>query len=399
MDRQKLLRLPQPAPQGPGYATGSHPGPIPIVQPTLPDFEAVTAEFRQAWNSGQITTGYFTRRFEAAAAEKLSVPHAVMVQSCTAGLMLVLKALGLRGEVILPAFTWTATAHALAWNGLVPVFADITPGVYTLDPQAAARAITTRTAAILPVNVFGCPPDYAALARLAQARRLPLIYDSAQGLGSQFLDTAGVWRYAGGFGDAEVFSLSPTKVVSALEGGLITTSSRALAAQLRQMRDYGKAAGGEDIAWLGLSARVPEINAIVACHNFARVDALVARRRELIARYRAGLAGLPGVTFQEIPPGCRSSGNYAVLFIESGLAGRTRDAAFGHLKKRGIQAKKYFYPALHFQAVYREIGRPYRGRLPVTETAAASGLALPLFSHMTQETIHYVIRAMREIFA
>jgi dTDP-4-amino-4,6-dideoxygalactose transaminase len=397
MDRQKLQKLPQPSPQGPGYPSGYHPGPIPMVQPTLHDFEAVVAEFRQAWESGQLTTGCFTRRFEAAVEEKLPVPHAVMVQSCTAGLMLVLRAMGLQGEVILPAFTWTATAHAVVWNGLMPVFADITPGVCTLDPRAAARAITPRTAAIMPVNVFGCPPDYAAFARLAQAHRLPLIYDSAQGLGSRFRGSDGVWRHAGGFGDAEVFSLSPTKVVSAMEGGLITTSHRALADRLRQMRDYGKSAGGEDIAWLGLSARVPEINAIVARHNFAHVDALVARRQELIAGYLAGLGGLPGVTFQQIPWGYRSSGNYFVLFIKPDLARCTRDAAYEQLQKRGIQAKKYFYPALHLQEVYREMGRPYRGRLPVTETASASGLALPLFSHMPQETALGVIKAVQEI--
>jgi dTDP-4-amino-4,6-dideoxygalactose transaminase len=399
MDRERLQELSPPDPPGPGYSEGYAPACVPIVQPTLPDFAAVVTEFRQAWESGQVTTGCFTHQFEVAVEEKLPVPHAVMVQSCTAGLMLVLRAMALQGEVILPAFTWTASAHAVVWNGLIPVFADITPGVYTLDPRAAARAITPRTAAIMPVNVFGCPPDYGALARLAQSNRLPLIYDSAQGLGSQFLGPDGIWRYSGGFGDAEVFSLSPTKVVSAMEGGLITTHNRALADKLRQMRDYGKAVGGEDIAWLGLSARVPEINAIVARHNFSRVDALVVRRLELIAAYTAGLAGLPGVTFQRVPVGRQSSGNYVVLFIQSDLARSTRDEAYNQLKNHGIQAKKYFYPALHLQEVYREMGRPYRGRLPVTETAAASGLALPLFSPMPPETTRYVITVVREIFA
>jgi dTDP-4-amino-4,6-dideoxygalactose transaminase len=372
---------------------------IPIVQPTLHDFEAVVAEFRQAWASGQVTTGIFTRQFEAAVEEKLQVPHAVMVQSCTAGMMLVWKALELEGEVIMPAFTWTSTAHAVVWNGLTPVFADITPGSCTLDPQAVARAITPRTAAVMPVNVFGCPPDYEAFSQLARAKRLPLVYDSAQGLGSQYLGTDGVWQYSGGFGDAEVFSMSPTKVVSAMEGGLVTTHNATLAEKLRQMRDYGKAAGGEDIAWLGLSARVPEINAMVARHNFAHVDDLVARRHDLIAAYRAGLADLPGVAFQQIPPGYQTSGNYFTLFINPDQARCSRDEACQQLKKRGIQAKKYFYPALHLQEVYRELGRPYRGKLPITETASASGLALPLFSHMPEQTLLQVIKEVRGILA
>jgi dTDP-4-amino-4,6-dideoxygalactose transaminase len=369
---------------------------IPIVQPTLHDFEAVTAEFREAWESGQVTTGIFTRRFEAAVEEKLRVPHAIMVQSCTAGMMLVLRALELTGEVILPAFTWTSTAHAVVWNGLTPVFADITPGSCTLDPQAVVPAITPRTAAIMPVNVFGCPPDYETIAQIAQENRLPLVYDSAQGLGSQFLGADGVWRYAGGFGDAEVFSLSPTKVVSAMEGGLITTHNGALAEKLRQMRDYGKAVGGEDITWLGLSARVPEINAIVGRHNFSRMDNLVGRRREFIALYRESLGGLPGVRFQEIPANCASSGNYCTIFIGDG-ARVSRDEAYDYLKQQGILAKKYFYPALHLQRVHADAGRPYRGKLPVTEAAAATGLALPLFSHMTSDLIQQVSAVVKEI--
>jgi dTDP-4-amino-4,6-dideoxygalactose transaminase len=369
---------------------------IPIVQPTLLDYESVIAEFRQAWESGQITTGVFTRRFEAAVEEKLQVPHAVMVQSCTAGMMLVLKALELKGEVILPAFTWTSTAHAVVWNGLTPVFADITPGSYTLDPQTVSQAVSTHTAAIMPVNVFGCPPDYDAFAQLARELGVRLIYDSAQGLGSRFKGKDGSWHYSGRFGEAEVFSMSPTKVVSAMEGGLITTHDAELAGKLRQMRDYGKTPDGEDIAWLGLSARVPEINAIVARHNFLQMDNLTARRRELVAAYKKSLGQLPGVSFQKIPENCQSSGNYFTAFVGS-VAKVSRDEAYEHLKKRGIQAKKYFYPALHLQRVYQDVGLPYQGKLPVTEAAAAQGLALPLYTHITLDIVHQVTEAVKEI--
>ena len=161
---------------------------IPIVNPTLCDWEAVIRDFRQAWDSGQVTTGQFTKRFEAAVEKHLQVSHAVMVQSCTAGLMLVLRALELQGQVIMPAFTWTATAHAAMWNGLEPVFADIKPDTYTLDPEKVVAAINSETAAIMPVNIFGCPPDYETFEELSKKYELPLIYDSAQGLGSRYLD-------------------------------------------------------------------------------------------------------------------------------------------------------------------------------------------------------------------
>ncbi len=364
---------------------------IPIVNPTLLEWQAVIADFRQAWESGQVTTGTFTRRFEAAAEERLQVPHAVMVQSCTAGLMLVLRALELQGEIIMPAFTWTATAQAALWNGLTPVFADIRPSTYTLDPEKVAAAVTPQTAAVMPVNVFGCPPDYEAFEAIGKQYGLPVIYDSAQGLGSQYRLTDGTWQFSGNFGTAEIFSMSPTKVITAMEGGLITTSDATLAQKLRQMRDYGKTPDGEDIAWLGLSARVPEINAIVAYYNFGHMDELVQRRQELMQHYRQGLTGLRGVTFQDIPADRRTSGNYFTLFLDAAQARHSRDQVYEHLKDQGIQAKKYFYPALHQQKVYQTFGVSARTPLPVTEQAAAAGLALPLYSHLEEKLIFKVL--------
>ena len=172
-----------------------------------------------------------------------------------------------------------------------------------------------------------------------------LIYDSAQGLGSRFQPADGAWRYSGVFGDAEVFSLSPTKVISAMEGGLITTHNRALADQLRQMRDYGKTADGEDIAWLGLSARVPEINAIVGRHSFEKLDSLVARRHELISAYQAAFKDLPGVTCQQIPPNRQSSGNYFTLFI-SDEARASRDEAYQPPEPPRHPDQEIFLPGL-----------------------------------------------------
>ncbi len=370
---------------------------IPIVRPTLLEWDAVIAEFREAWESGQVTTGRFTQLFEEEIQKKLQVTYAIMVQSCTAGLMLVLRALELEGEVIMPAFTWTATAHAAVWNNLKPVFADIKLDTYTLDPEKVLAAITPQTAAIMPVNVFGCPPDYEAFAKMKEEYRVQLIYDSAQGLGSKYLGSDGFWKFAGNFGEAEVFSMSPTKVISAMEAGLITTHDAELAHKLRQMRDYGKTPDGEDIAWLGLSARVPEINAIVGRHNFIHMEELVARRQELIESYRRGLGDLTGVMYQKIPENCGSSGNYFTLFIDSEQAKCSRDEVYQHLKKQGIQGKKYFYPALHLQQVYKDLGRPYQGKLPITERAAMQGLALPLYSHMAQDDIARVIQEVRAV--
>jgi dTDP-4-amino-4,6-dideoxygalactose transaminase len=191
--------------------------------------------------------------------------------------------------------------------------------------------------------------------------------------------------------------MSPTKVISAMEAGLITTQDFELARKLRQLRDYGKSPDGEDIVWLGLSARVPEINAIVGYYNFVHMNELVNRRQELIRIYREKLGGLKGVTFQEIPHDRQSSGNYFTVFIDQDKARRSRDEVYQQLKEHQIQAKKYFYPALHLQKVYQKLGLAYKGKLPVTEKAAESGLALPMFSHMPESMLIKVIDLVRVI--
>ena len=370
---------------------------IPIVQPTLHDFEAVMAEFRQAWESGQVTTGIFTRRFEAAVEEKLAgapCGHgAVLHRRDDAGL----EGPGIKGGGHPAGLYLDLYGPCRGVERPDPGFCGYHPGFLYPGPpgggpghHAPAPRPSCRSMSL------AAPRIMRRLARVAQDNGLLLVYDSAQGLGSRFQVSDGVWQYSGGFGEAEVFSMSPTKVVSAMEGGLITTHNAELAVKLRQMRDYGKTPDGEDVAWLGLSARVPEINAIVARHNFYRMDNMVARRRELIAMYRKSLDGLPGVRFQEIPANCESSGNYFTVFIGDGTRA-SRDETSEYLKKRGIQAKKYFYPALHLQRVHAGTQVPYRCKLQVTETAAATGLALPLFSHMTPDVIQQVSAAVKEI--
>ena len=367
---------------------------VPIVEPTLVPWDDVADDLRAVWENPKLTCGEFCRRFEEEAARRIDVPYAIAVGSCTSGLMLCVKAMGLTGEVILPPFTWTATGEALLWNNVTPVFADITPGTYTLDPESAERAITPRTSALMPVTVFGVPPDIDALQDLARRRGLKVLYDSAQGLGSTWRG-----RPLGAFGDVEVFSLSPTKVVTAVECGLITTRDPDLAARLRRMRDYGKAASGDDIDLLGLSCRPSEFHGLVGWHNLRRVDDLVAARCRLIARYRSQLAGLAGVSFQTLPDWSATTGNYMTIFVRDGEAALSRDALYKALGERGVQTKRYFHPALHLQTVYAAYRSLYEGRLPVAESASLEGLALPLFSHMRDDQVDRVCAAVRDLLA
>lgn len=366
---------------------------LPLVRPALPDAAELQPMFDEILGSGIVTTGRVTRAFEEAVSREVDVEHVVMVNHGTTALMLALRGLELSGEVIVPSYSWTATAGALVWNGVEPVFADIVPGRLTLDPVAAEAAITPRTSAIMPVNVFGVPPDIEAFEELGRRYGLPILYDSAQGLGSRYRG-----QRCGGFGVAECYSLSPTKVVTAVEGGLVTTSDASLAAAVRSMRDSGKSEDGSDIVRLGLSGRPSELHAAVGLRTFARVESLVAERHERVDWYREALVGLPGLYFQEIPEDVVTTGNYLVVFLDGEEAPMRCVELQAALKDAGIQSKQYFHPAIHLQEAYADLRERYEGQLPVTEKASAEGLALPLFSAMTREDVERVADGVRKAY-
>ncbi len=369
---------------------------MPIIRPTLPEFREFEDLVRPSWEEGVVTTGRVVRAFEEEICRQTGVAHAVAMSSCTAGLMLAVRALELSegAEVIVPSFTFAATAQALLWNGLVPVFCDCRTDTLTLDPADVERNLTARTGAICAAYVYGLPPDVEALTTLGARHGIPVYFDSAQGLGAEYQG-----RRAGGFGACEIFSLSPTKVVTAIEGGVICTGDAALAARLRSMRDYGKdPRKGEDMVYLGLSARMSELHAGVGLLSLRRVDELVKARRDLIETYRARLGALPGCRVQTVPADRSSSGNYFVLLIGAG-ARATRDAVYAALAERGIQTKRYFYPPVHEQTIVRRMPHRVSERMEGTTTASREALALPLYSHMTPEQLDRVCREVERLLA
>jgi dTDP-4-amino-4,6-dideoxygalactose transaminase len=351
-----------------------------IIQPTLPRLEEVVKLVRASWEVGTVTLGSTVRTFEAEVCRRTGARRAVAFSCCTAGLMAVPRALELApgGEVIVPSFTFAATAQALVWNGLTPVFCDCVPGTCTLDPVDVERNLSPRTAAICAAYTYGLPPDVEALLDVGRRHGIPVYFDSAQGLGATYRG-----QPAGGFGVCEVFSLSPTKVVTALEGGLVTTNDEALAERLRSIRDYGKdPKTGEEMIHMGLSARMTELHAAVGLLSLRNVDALVRMRLERIGRYRERLGALPGCRVQTFPDDRTSSGNYFVLFITA-RASRSRDEVYEALKASGIQTKRYFYPPVHQHAAFQRFPMRISRALTHSHIASEEGLALPLYSHMT----------------
>jgi dTDP-4-amino-4,6-dideoxygalactose transaminase len=369
---------------------------LPIIRPTLPSLDEIQRALAEGWGSGIVTVGAVVRAFEEEARRRTGAKHAIGLSSCTSGLMLACRALGLPAgsEVIIPSFTFAATAQALLWNRLVPVFVDCLPGTCTVDPEDVERNITPKTSALCPVYVYGLPPDVDALLDIGRRKGVPVYFDSAQGLGATYKG-----QPAGRFGALEVFSMSPTKVVTAVEGGLVTTDDDEVAATIRSMRDYGKDPDNvEDMIHLGLSARMSEVHGAVGLLSLRNMESLVRARLTRIGRYRERLGALPGCRVQEYPADRTASGNYFVLFIGDG-AKRSRDAVRAALEAAGIQTKRYFYPPVHQQTVFRRFPMRVSARMARTRTAAGTGLALPLYSHMTEEEIERVCREVERLLA
>ena len=363
---------------------------LPFVRPSLPDQANLIDAIRRILATRQLTNGEFVRELEGRAAEFLGVSHCIAVSSCTAGLMLVLRAADLSGDVIIPSFTFTATAHAVAWNGLRPVFADIDSETLTLSAAAALKATGVRASAILATHTFGTPCDVEALTHVAAHNGIRLFFDSAHAFGSKHQGLP-----VGGFGDAEVFSFSPTKVVVAGEGGLIATNDDELAERCRMGRDYANP-GNYDCQFVGLNARMSEFHAAMALGSMDGLEERVRRRNALAARYRAALEGLPGIAFPMVREGDWSTYKDFTMLVEAEGFGLTAQALGAALHAEGIQTRRYYAPPVHRQRAYRALART-NGYLPVTENASQRVLTLPLWTEMTESLVDRVATAIERI--
>jgi dTDP-4-amino-4,6-dideoxygalactose transaminase len=360
---------------------------LPFVRPSVPDFARVTERVEASYSRGMLTNGPLVREFEAVSADRLDVPHVIAVSSCTAGLMLVLRVLAPDGPVVLPSFTFSASAHAVVWNGLEPRFVECDPCSFQVDGASAAARIDG-AGALLATHVFGAPCDVDAVEALAARAGIPALFDAAHAFGSLRRG-----RPVGGFGAAEVFSLSPTKVVVAGEGGVIATRDGALADELRIGRDYGNP-GDYDTQFVGLNARMSELHAAIGIESLAGLDERLAQRRHIVDRYRSGLAELPGVAVQRVDAGDESTFKDFTIAIDEAAFGISRDAAVKALRADGIDTRCYFTPPVHRQHAYRDVP-PYD--LPVTDSVSSRVVSLPIFASLGDDDVDAVTRVLASL--
>ncbi len=363
---------------------------IPMAQPVLGEEEerAVIEVLR----SGQLSLGSRLPAFEQAFAQRLRAPHASAVSSGTAGLHLALRAVGVEDgdEVVTSPFSFVATANVCLFERARPVFADVDPVTFNLDPAAAAAAVTDRTRALLPVHIFGYPADVPAF----EAMGLPIVEDACQALGAVHGDGVPV----GGRGHPAVFAFYANKQLTTGEGGLVALGDAGHKERLDSERNQGRA---PDMGWLdhdrlGFNYRLSDVACALGLAQLERLDGMLADRARVAGWYREALGGVEGVTL----PCPDADGNVRswFVFVVQLPHGVDRDATVRALGERGIQSKPYL-PAIHLMSFYRERFGHREGEFPVCEDVAARSLALPFFPAMTEGQVARVAAELRGILA
>jgi dTDP-4-amino-4,6-dideoxygalactose transaminase len=369
----------------PAFAETLHVG-----RPNLPDRASFLKRLDDVLDRRWLTNnGPCIQQFEAEVARHVGAQHCIAVSSATLGLQVLVKSLGLRGEVIVPSFTFIATPHALLWEGLTPIFCDIDPATHNIDAVAAERLITESTTGILAVHVWGRPCDVEALSTLADRHNLKLIFDAAHAF-----SCSAQQGMIGNYGAAEVFSFHATKFFNTLEGGAIVTNDDDLAVRLRLMINFGFS-GYDRVVSLGINGKMNEVSAAMGLSLFDCMDDLIAANSRNYKQYQADLAGIRGISIVGYDELQRHNHQYVVLEVDPSLTGVTRDQLHEILWAENVAARRYFYPGCHHMEPYRS-APPWSGiELRHTERLAERVLCLPTgtaVGHAEIATIAEIIR-------
>ncbi len=307
----------------------------------------------------------------------------------TVALEVVARALGLSGEVIVPAMTFIATAHAVQWQQATPIFCDIDPISHNLDPHLVEAVVTPRTTGIIGVHLWGRPCNVDALTEIARKRRLKLLFDAAHAFACSYEG-----RMIGGFGDAEVFSFHATKFFNTFEGGAVVTNNDELAAKLRLMRNFGFA-GYDDVVCVGTNGKMTEVSAAMGLTSLESLDEIIAVNRRNYDRYREELRGIPGVSLLAYDEKEKCNYQYVVLEISEDHAHVYRDDLLRVLFAENVLARRYFYPGCHRMEPYRSRYPDAWRMLPVTEEVVSKVLQLPTGTALALDDIFTICDIIR----
>jgi dTDP-4-amino-4,6-dideoxygalactose transaminase len=369
----------------PAFAEKLHVG-----RPNLGDRKALLQRVDAICDSRWLTnSGACVEEFEKRIADFVGVKHCIPMCSGTLALEIAIRALELAGEVIIPSFTFVATAHALHWQQITPVFCDIDPRTHNLNPAKIEQLITPRTTGILAVHLWGRPCAIDELEAIAHGHDLALLFDAAHAFGCRSKG-----RMIGGFGRAEVFSFHATKFITSGEGGAVVTNDDDLAARIRLMKNFGFS-GYDIVTSIGTNGKMTELSAALGLTNLESIEEFIGINRRNFELYDAELAKMPGLTLLRYDESEKPNYQYVVIEVEAAKAGLTRDQLLAVLHAENVLARKYFYPGAHRMEPYCSSFPNAGATLPETEATAERVLVLPTGTGVTSADIRKVCAIIR----
>ncbi|HEX9921485.1 MAG TPA: aminotransferase class I/II-fold pyridoxal phosphate-dependent enzyme [Anaerolineae bacterium] len=353
--------------------------------PNIGNRERLFERINDILESRRLTNrGPYVEQFEAKIAEIVGVRHCIAMCNATVALEIAIRALDLEGEVIIPSMTFIATAHALQWQRITPIFCDINPETYTLDPARLEAMITPNTTGIIGVHLWGRPCDVEQLADIAARYNLKLLYDTAHAFGCSHKG-----RMLGSFGEAEVFSFQATKFLNSFEGGAVVTNDDALAEKIRLMQNFGFA-GHDNVIYIGTNGKMSEVSAAMGLTSLESLDEFITINYRNYKQYQQGLADIPGLKLLTFDETEESNYQYIVLEIDPLLTHVSRDQLVNVLAAENVLARRYFYPGCHRLEPYRS-DQPHAGLvLPETERLAGQVITLPTGSVIGLDEINKI---------
>jgi dTDP-4-amino-4,6-dideoxygalactose transaminase len=352
-----------------------------VGRPNIGDRTALISRLNTILDKAWLTNaGEYVQSFEKKLADMLGVRHCIAMCNATVALEIAIRGMGMSGEVLVPSMTFIATAHALQWQKIKPVFCDIDPATHNIDPAQVERLITPDTTGIVGVHLWGRPCDTEALERIARRHDLKLLFDAAHALGCSHQG-----RMIGSFGDAEVFSFHATKFVNSFEGGAVTTNNHELASRIRLMKNFGFA-GYDNVVEIGTNGKMSEVSAAMGITSLESMEDFLATNLVNYEAYREHLRNIDGIELQAYPES-ESNYQYIVLELDADAAGIDQETLLKVLHAENVFARRYFYPGCHRMEPYRTIQPDAGSRLPETESLASRLVVLPTGTSVNPDDI------------
>lgn len=361
-----------------------------VTQPQLPSLDDFIPMLEDIWESKWLTNnGKFHQKFEKELAEYLGVPFVSLFSNGTLALISALQVMRITGEVITTPYSFVATTHALHWNGIKPVFADVDPITLNLDPKKIEAAITPKTTAIMPVHVYGNPCDVEAIKEIADTYGLKVIYDAAHAF-SVDLNGNSVLNY----GDMSILSFHATKVFNTIEGGAIICKDEATKKRIDYLKNFGFAGETKVIA-PGINAKMNELQAAYGLLQLKDIDVAISKRREVANLYKELLSEIKGISFLRDNEGVKHNYAYFPIFVDNKEYGKTRDELYEELKKHNIFGRRYFYPLISQFPTYSGLQSAAAGNLPVAEGVTKKVICLPIYPDLSVDEVLRIINVIK----